>query len=165
MVLNEEELIRKGLLQVAELMAVAAKTAPKAKGVDNVTTLVLDSREEVERLADAMDSLSKEYGEFMARDAESVRRSDAVFLIGVKVVSTGLKTYRGYRTDVDTTMALVNLGIALGSAVKIASLLNVDNRIMYSIGIATQELRLLEADYVLGVPLSAKSKSPYFDRK
>ena len=61
-------------------------------------------------------------------------------------------------------MALVNLGIAVGSAVKVASMLNVDNRIMLSIGIAAKELRLIDAEYVLGIPLSAKAKNIYFDR-
>ena len=37
----------------------------------------------------------------------------------------------------------LDLGIALGSAVKTASLLNVDNRIMYRIGTAARRLNLL----------------------
>jgi len=61
-------------------------------------------------------------------------------------------------------MSLINLGIALGSAVKIASMLNVDNRIMFSVGVAAQELGLIDADYVFGVPLSVKSKNIYFHR-
>ncbi|HDJ83739.1 MAG TPA: ferredoxin, partial [Desulfurococcaceae archaeon] len=70
-----------------------------------------------------------------------------------------------YKVDLNTVMALVNLGIALGSAVKIASMLNVDNRIMFSIGIAAQKMNIIGADYVLGIPLSAKAKNIYFDRK
>lgn len=60
----------------------------------------------------------------------------------------------------------LDLGIALGSAVKTASLLNVDNRIMYRIGTAARRLNLLpEATVILGIPISAKGKSIYFDRK
>ena len=60
---------------------------------------------------------------------------------------------------------LLDLGIALGSAVKTASILNVDNRIMFSAGVAAVKLRLIDADVAMGVPLSATGKNPYFDRK
>ncbi|MGE5577770.1 MAG: DUF2148 domain-containing protein, partial [Syntrophothermus sp.] len=59
---------------------------------------------------------------------------------------------------------LIDLGIAAGSAVKTASLLNVDNRVMYRIGVLARKLGLIDADVVLGIPLSATGKSPYFDR-
>jgi len=54
--------------------------------------------------------------------------------------------------------------IALGSAAKTAGLLNIDNRIMYTIGAAARKLKLLDADVVIGFPLSVTGKSPYFDR-
>jgi uncharacterized ferredoxin-like protein len=56
------------------------------------------------------------------------------------------------------------MGIALGSAVKTASLLNIDNRIMYRAGVAAREMGLIDADFVMGIPLSATGKSIYFDR-
>jgi len=56
------------------------------------------------------------------------------------------------------------MGIALGSAVKIAGLMNVDNRIMYRIGVVAREMKLVDADFVMGIPLSATGKSIYFDR-
>jgi uncharacterized ferredoxin-like protein len=49
--------------------------------------------------------------------------------------------------------------------VKTASLLNVDNRIIMSIGVVAQEMRLIDADYVFGIPLSVRSKNIYFDRR
>ena len=59
----------------------------------------------------------------------------------------------------------LGLGIALGSAAKTASLLNIDNRIMYRIGTAALKLGLLaEATVVMGIPVSTKGKSIYFDR-
>ncbi len=59
----------------------------------------------------------------------------------------------------------IDVGIALGSAVKMASSLNVDNRIMYRIGTAAMRLNMLpEASVIMGIPLSTKGKSPYFDR-
>jgi uncharacterized ferredoxin-like protein len=59
----------------------------------------------------------------------------------------------------------LDLGIASGSAVKTASLLNVDNRIMYRIGTAALKLNMLpEATVAMGIPISAKGKNIYFDR-
>ncbi|MEM1989008.1 MAG: ferredoxin domain-containing protein, partial [Candidatus Bathyarchaeia archaeon] len=60
----------------------------------------------------------------------------------------------------------LDLGIALGSAVKIASILNVDNRIMYHVGAAAMRMNLMpEATIILGIPLSSRGKNIYFDRR
>ena len=59
---------------------------------------------------------------------------------------------------------LIDLGIALGSAVKIASDLNIDNRIFYSAGLAAIQTGIMKADEVQGIPLSIKGKNIFFDR-
>jgi len=59
----------------------------------------------------------------------------------------------------------MDLGIALGSAVKIASDLAVDNRVMYSVGTAARKLGFIDADIAIGIPLSVSGKNIYFDRK
>ena len=164
-VVGERELVGRGVEVVAGLMAVSAKTAPKAKGVDNIVVKALLDRGELEKLAEKMEELAGEYGDFFRRDAENVRNSDGVIVIGARVVDLGLKTPPDYGVDVNVAMALVNLGIAVGSAVKTASLLNVDNRIMYSIGVAAKRMGIVDADYVLGIPLSVKGKNIFFDRK
>jgi uncharacterized ferredoxin-like protein len=43
----------------------------------------------------------------------------------------------------------------------------VDNRVMFSIGMAARELGLLgpEVRIIYGIPLSVQSKNPFFDRK
>jgi uncharacterized ferredoxin-like protein len=58
----------------------------------------------------------------------------------------------------------IDLGVALGSAAKTAGVLNIDNRIMYTIGAAARKLKLLTSDVIIGFPLSVTGKSPYFDR-
>ena len=60
----------------------------------------------------------------------------------------------------------IDLGIAVGSAVSTATDARVDNRIMFSIGRAAQEMHLLGEDVcqIMGIPLSASGKSPFFDR-
>ncbi len=160
-----EAVLKEGILEVARLMAVAAKTAPKARGIDNIKILILDKKEELEQLAKYMEELADKYGAFFKRDADNVRNSDAVILIGASMIDLGLKSPEDYIADINLVMTLLNLGIALGSAVKTASIHNVDNRIMYSIGYTAQKKDLMKADIVIGVPLSAKGKSIYFDRK
>jgi len=58
----------------------------------------------------------------------------------------------------------MDLGIALGSAVKMASELNVDNRIMYTVGAAAKDLQIMDADGMVGIPLSMTGKNIFFDR-
>ena len=163
---------------VADLMALAARTAPKAVGKDYVAIEILEG-DALNRLADDMAQYGQEAGKHnFDRDGENVRRSDAVVLIGLKDgAPTGLNCGAcGFEqcpriNTVETefrgpqcAMRLLDLGIALGSAVKMAALLNVDNRIMYRIGVSARRLGLIDADVVMGVPLSATGKSIYFDR-
>ena len=58
----------------------------------------------------------------------------------------------------------IDLGIALESAVKLASYLNIDNKMMYTIGAASKVLEKLYADISIVIPLSATGKNIYFDR-
>jgi uncharacterized ferredoxin-like protein len=61
---------------------------------------------------------------------------------------------------------MADLGIALGSAVKTAQFHNVDNRIMYSGGVAAIDLGLMGKDCTVAYafPLSATGKNIFFDR-
>ncbi len=168
-----------GIHTVAELMAVAARTAPKSAGQDYVVIEILEDPATLERLADDMVRYGEETGKKnFDRDGENVRRSAAVVLIGLKDAKTlGLNcgacgfekclepnTFEGEFRGPNCALRLLDMGIALGSAVKIASLLNVDNRIMYRIGVCARRLGLIDADFVMGIPLSATGKSIYFDR-
>jgi uncharacterized ferredoxin-like protein len=115
------------------------------------------------------------------RDGRNVIRSDAVVLIGLKEPNTcGLDCGAcGYDTCGELLSVMISqgefngpfcayrtldLGIALGSAAKTASLFNVDNRIMYRIGVAARQMNLVDWGFVLGIPLSITGKSIYFDR-
>lgn len=171
-----------GVLQVAKLMCVAARTAPKTKGMDSIVTKILVG-EELGKLAEVMDKLADELGyKFFKRDAKCVRKSFAVVLIGVKMdkplnlncqacgfkscleLFKSIREMKCFRAPV-CAMKLLDLGIAIGSAVKLASTLNVDNRIMFSIGVAAVKAGFIDADIAMGIPLSAYGKNIYFDRK
>lgn len=164
---------------VAELMALAARTAPKTAGKDYIVLRVVEG-EELARLAAAMKAYGEESGKKnFDRDGENVAHSQALLLIGLKGAATaGLNCGAcGYDRCSDLVSKegpefrggfcawrLVDLGIAVGSAAKMAGLLNADNRIMYRAGVVARRLGLLDADVLLGIPLSATGKNIYFDR-
>ncbi len=165
---------------IADLMAVSARTAPKAAGQDYVTMKVITG-EDVVSLADAMLDYGKESGKInFDRDGNNVRNSPAVLLLGLKDAKTlGLNCGacgKSRCADLQKVEGpefaggicawrLVDLGIALGSAVKTASILNADNRIMYRVGVVARRMGLMDAEVVVGVPISATGKSIYFDRR
>lgn len=167
-----------GIQVVASLMAIAARTAPKAAGKDFVVVETLDGNV-LQELADEMLAFGERTGKAnFDRDGENVRRSEAVVLVGIKDAKVaGLNcgacgfdkclktnTFEKEFSGPQCAYRLLDMGIALGSAVKIASDLNVDNRIMYRIGVVAREMGLIDADFVMGIPLSATGKNIYFDR-
>ncbi len=121
--------------------------------------------------------------EFLAqmftRDGKNVKKSQAVLLISLnKAASLGLdcggcgvQTCAERRETSNTEFAgpqcgfrLIDLGIALGSAVKMAMDFNVDNRMMYSIGAVARQQGLTEGEWAVGIPLSVAGKNIFFDR-
>jgi uncharacterized ferredoxin-like protein len=163
------------VMETAHRMCAAARTAPKARGLDYVETAVVVS-EQKNRLADEMDRLSVELkAPFFARDAKSVRDSQAVVLIGTRFSQRGLNDgYCGFDTCRECAEAgatcvydPMDQGIALGSAVSIAADNRVDNRVLYSAGRAALSLKMLDESVrmIMAVPLSVAGKSPFFDRR
>lgn len=172
------------MLYAAKLMVVSARTAPKSGGVDDILSMTVFG-EKKEKLAEEMDKIAEERGiNRFKRDAENVRNSEAVVLIGVKGTQLyGLdcggcgcsscdefqKKEKMVGLDFEGLMCifkLLDLGIALGSAVKTASILDVDNRVMYRVGAVAKRFDMLpEASVIMGIPVSAKGKNIYFDRK
>ncbi len=187
--LKSKEIEKNAVTMVAALMAATARTAPKARGVDATTSLVLDE-EELEKLAKAMERKALAKPDYLnstlKRDANNVRTSACVLLLGVtgepkkieQPLDCGACGYASCehlaraRTKLKVkdfngpicAFQSMDLGIALGSAVKLASELCIDNRMMYTIGLAAKELGLLDSDMIIGIPLSVTGKSPYFDR-
>lgn len=179
---REQEL--QGVLETANLMVVSARTAPKSGGVDDIFTAIVVGKE-IEALAADMEKIGAERKiEAWGQLAKGVRGSDAIVLIGAKgtkryVTNCGAcgygscdefeKAEKRLRQDFEGPTCIfkaLDLGVAVCSAVKMASILNVDNRIYYRIGAAAKRLNYMpEASIIMGIPLSAKGKSPYFDRK
>jgi uncharacterized ferredoxin-like protein len=163
---------------VAKKMLIAARTAPKGKGADNLEMAIL-TENDIRLLALEMRKIGeqKEYDIFV-RDADNILSSaDAIVLIGSRIKTLGLKvcslcgfadcaTKEKYPL-VPCVYNIGDLGIAVGSAVAVAADCRVDNRIMHTAGIAALNLEIFNRSVKLiwGIPLSASSKNPFFDRK
>ena len=168
------------LQTVAELMEIAAVTAPKSGGKNFVVTKILNPAE-CQTLGQEMIEYGQATGKkHFDRDGANVVKSAAILLVGIKnAAAVGLNcgacgaakclpintgAADGEFLGPQCLFRVLDLGIALGSAVKTASLLNVDNRMMYRIGMVARELKLFDADFVMGIPLSVSGKNIYFDR-
>ena len=166
------------VITVAGLMALSARTSPKGKGIDTIHIQILTGKE-LKRLSKHLADLgeTRNIG-FFKRDAANIAASDVVVLIGTtgqKVagvncgacgfLSCAVMTAEFRNRDEVTTdfagpncaIRMTDLGIAIGSAVKTAQIHNVDNRIMFSAGVAAIDLGYLEkkCTVVYAIPLSA----------
>jgi uncharacterized ferredoxin-like protein len=173
--------MQNGVDMIAQMMAIAAITAPKAAGRNFVEVKVVEP-EKVKEIGDAMIAYGEERKKKnFDRDGRNVSNSEALVLIGLKDADTlgldcgacGFPTCAELEDQIKTDFEfrgphcahrLLDMGIALGSAVKIASMLNVDNRIMYRIGAVVRHMGLVDWDVVMGIPLSVSGKNIYFDR-
>jgi len=172
---------KKGVDIVAELMVIAGRTAPKAKGEDFIVIKILNE-DEKQRLIDAMRETGEKIGfKFFLRDANNVENTDKVILVGVRGKETSnlnckacgftcdelkKKNVKGYGFKGPLcAIRLIDLGIAIGSMVKVANDLCVDNRIMFSIGVGAINAGLIDTEIAFGIPLSVKGKNIYFDRR
>lgn len=162
-------------MEAARRMLSAARTAPKARGKDNLILLLVDGPE-LTVLANEMDANADRQGRsFFHRDANNIRQAEAVVLVGTTLSNMGLNCgYCGFPTcndkdavgDLPCAFPLNDLGIAVGVACATAADLKVDTRVMYSAGSVAMALGWLGPDcraaYV--IPLSITGKNPFFDR-
>ena len=186
-VIKSRAMEQDGIEKGAAMMALAMRTAPKTRGIDALETALVTGAD-LEMLAAAMEKKSETKSTTLPifkRDANNVRSAAVVLLAGVKrdpkrmelpfncgacghqtcasLVASGTHQGEDFTGPVCIFQA-IDVGIALGSAVKLAAELGIDNRIMYTVGAAAKELGLLDSDLVIGIPLSATGKNPFFDR-
>lgn len=177
-IIHEVEVRNSVLRRVAEKMMTAARTAPKAKGIDNLVISIAEG-DTVVLIAEKMKEMKREgiVADFFERDADNILQAGIVVLLGTKIIPSGLK-YCGLcgfkdcaeKSNHPQHPCVINtgdLGIAIGSAVSVAADERVDSRVMYSVGMAVRDLGLLgeEPKIIYGIPLSISGKSPFFDRK
>ena len=177
MIYTSDKMEEAAVLDAAQLMCAAARTAPKTRGIDNVKTLVLTG-EDILALADKMEEIDLRANNggrtFLSRDAGNLRRSGAVVLVGIEKKTYGLNCrYCGFESCDECTgghgtcfFCGTDLGIAVSSAVSTAANLRIDCRVMFSVGRCAAEMSYAgENTLWLGIPLSTTGKNPYFDRK
>lgn len=170
-----------------KLMAASARTAPKAGGKDFLEIVVITRDEDLKKIAAAMkDYAPRSTNEaFWNRDASNIENSQALLLIGLSKPVTagydcgacGYPTCAGFAekrlmsdkemgyTGPHCVMRMMDIGVALSSAAKTASLLNVDCRVQQRVGAAARALGLIQAEVAMGIPVSITGKSIYFDRQ
>ena len=167
---------RDGLLEVARKICIAARTAPKGRGTDNLVSMVLTGTEKDE-IAREMQRIGEETGvAFFVRDANCLRAAGALVLLGTKFKTLGVPNcgFCGFKdcgeNEKNHGICAFNtgdLGIAVGSAVSVAADHRVDNRVFFSAGRAAVNLNTLgpEVGIAYGIPLSVAGKNVFFDRK
>jgi uncharacterized ferredoxin-like protein len=186
-VMHDREMENEGVRIAAHMMATAMRTAPKTRGLDAIETALVWGPD-IELLASAMEKRTDKKATSLPlfrRDAGNVRNAACVLLVGVKrdpkrierpfncgacgyescaaLVASGARDGEDFIGPTCVFQA-IDLGIALGSAVKLAAELGIDNRIMYSAGAAAKDLKLLDSDIIMAIPLSATGKNIFFDR-
>ncbi len=171
---------------VLSLMALSARTAPKGKGLDSLVLAGITGEdlgllaEEMARLGDVL-----KLG-FFIRDGKNVAASDGCLIIGIdgqtgigiNCGGCGFQTCSDMHDHISSAprtgspfvgpncvIKMADLGIAVGSAVKTASLHNLDNRVMFSAGVAALSLGVVSpCSVAYGIPLKASGKNIFFDR-
>ncbi len=164
------------LIEAAKEMAVAARTAPKGRGRDQIHILILTD-DDKDRLADGMEVIgNREEIDFFLRDAGNLRHVPVILLIGTETTPLevphcgfcGWKDCQENREHGTNPCAFStgDLGIAIGSAVSLAARMHIDNRVMFSAGRTALALGVFpdSVKVAFGIPLSATGKNPFFDR-
>lgn len=174
MIIDERQARQQLVEEAARQIMIAARTAPKGKGVDVIEVCMLTG-EEICQLSDEMRRIGwKTNMKFFLRDADNILLAEAVILIGTRDHCHGMNCLRcGFARCADRPKGVpcaintIDVGIAIGSACAMAADLRLDTRVMHSAGMAAMNLGwpCAEAKNVLALPLSCKSKNPFFDRQ
>ena len=173
MIIFEENIRNENIKDIAKMLMTAARTAPKARGTDNLV-LALATGDTIVELSESMKRLATERNmTFLNRDAENILQCGAIVLFGMKISPLGLNCAAcGFKTCAEKPMNVPcffnanDIGIAIGSAASLAADMRVDSRVMFSVGQAVLDLNLLPGcSMVLALPLAVKGKSIFFDRK
>ncbi len=153
-----------------------------------IETVIVDDRETLASLASWMRSRGVERKEpIWFRDADVAEKVDAVLFVGLRdwyppVYDCGACGYATCAEFLEATKVLraasepfefkgpqcnlrdIDLGIAVGSAAKTASLHNIDCRTQTRIAVAARKTGVIKADVAVALSLSLTHKNIGFDR-
>ncbi|MEO5341432.1 MAG: DUF2148 domain-containing protein [Magnetococcus sp. MYC-9] len=179
--------MKEASLMVAQLMAAAMRTAPKAGGKDFLEIVIISQEEVLQKISQRMAEYAPASTNepYWKRDAANIAHCHAVVLVGLKRFTTagydcngcGFPTcaeFSKHRVEhakemgyagPHCIMRMMDIGAALVSAAKTANLLNIDNRVQQRVGAAARDLGLIDADVAMGVPIGVFGKNIFFDRQ
>lgn len=172
MITFEEDIRNENIKDIAKMLMTAARTAPKARGTDNLVLAVATDDSIVEIAAKMRELAAERNMEFLNRDADNILQCGALVLFGMKISPLGLNCAAcGFPTcgekpkNVPCFFNANDLGIAIGSAASLAADMRVDSRVMFSVGQAVLALDMMpDCSMILALPLAVKGKSIFFDR-
>ncbi len=155
-----------------------------------IETVIVEERDTLQRLADWLRARGTRLKQpIWFRDADAAEKLDVVLFIGLAkwyppVYDCGacgyatcaefLRAAPKYRDEAAEDwefpgpicqLRCIDLGIAVGSAAKIASLNNVDARCQTRIAAAARHLGVIEADLAVALSMSVSHKNIFFDKK
>ena len=152
-----------------------------------IETVFIDDRETILRLVDWMRRRGRERRQAIwMRDAGFAERLDGVLFIGLKdwyppIYDCGACGFATCAEFVEATQQRraeseafefvgpqcnlrdIDLGIAIGSAAKAASIYNVDTRCQTRIAVAARKLGLIKAEIAVALSMTVTHKNPAFD--
>jgi len=182
-----QESIKQTIETVINLMATSAMTAPKAGGKDCLEIVAVTDSDDLLKIADEMRKYAHKSSKenYWHRDADNIENAQGVLLIGLAgPVTAGydcggcgyatckefedsreLKDHEMGYTGPHCIMRMMDIGVALASAAKQASLFNVDNRVQQRVGAAARALGYIDCEVAMGIPVSISGKSIFYDRK
>ena len=217
MIYNERTQRHEQVVASARQMLTAARTAPKARGVDIIEAILVEG-DDLKLLAERMVEIGNNRNRpSFIRDAGNVLQAECIVAIGTRYQSLGLNcghcgfatcaerenfspnscdttesesahycspklgelslategsvnsqlsTFNSQLFEVPCSLNSIDVGIAVGSACATAADLRLDTRVMYSIGVAVEQLGWIGEGIhlTMGIAVSASSKNPFFDR-
>lgn len=172
MIIQERTTRHERAVEAARAMITSARTAPKARGNDQLECAIIDG-DDITRLSESMKRLYALTGRpVYERDSANILKAECIVLIGVRRAVMGLNCgHCGFATcgekpgQAPCAMNITDVGIAIGSACATAADHRVDTRVLFSAGMAAMELDILPGcRQVFAIPVSIASKNPFFDR-
>ncbi len=165
-----------GVDLIAKLMTISATTAPKAEDLSFVEIQPLDEAEK-EILVEELFQMAEEDEEY-SHIGEIISESDKVMLLGLEehppfgldCKACGFKDcleFSKVKTEhifqgPNCVYRILDLGIAIGSALKTADAHNVRADILIKAGLAAKHIGLSTSNIVMAVPIYIQGSDSFF---
>jgi uncharacterized ferredoxin-like protein len=155
-----------------------------------IETTIVEDKDTLKRLADWLREQGEHHKEpIWFRDADTAEKLDLVLFIGLAqwyppqydCGACGYGTCAEFSRETSSTrtenspnwqfdgpicqIRCIDLGIAVGSAAKTASLNNIDTRCQTRLAAAARHLKVIKSDVAVALSMSVSHKNIFFDKK